>query len=129
MDWMAIKTNVTDVVGLSRDALHLVAGFGAQILLVLAFRSTFRAIWPLLVIALATLGNEWLDLTIDVWPVDARNQQWWESGKDFVLTLAIPVALVALTRGVPGRFLPAKAGEGSGSGASDPPGESEPGCQ
>lgn len=104
MWWLDLKTNLTDAIGLSRDALHLLTGVGVQTLLVLVFRSWFGAFWPLVPIALLGLGNEWLDLTEEVWPGDDRALQWWESAKDMVMTLLLPVAIVMLARMAPERF-------------------------
>ena len=104
MDWMSFKTAVTEATGVSRDALHLLAGCGVHLTLVLLFRSWVGAFWPVGVIALAELANEWLDLTSDTWINGMRGQQWWESGKDVVMTLAIPLALVLLCRVAPSKF-------------------------
>lgn len=104
MWWLDLKTGFSDAIGLSRDVLHVLTGLGVQALLVLAFRSWFGARWPLGVVALLVIGNEWLDLTQEVWPGDDRIVQWWESAKDLVTTLTTPVALALLCRWAPERF-------------------------
>ena len=91
MWWLEFKTELTDALAISRDALHLLAGIGLQATLVLLFRSWFGAMWPIGIVALVGAGNEWLDLTSDVWTDEARQLQYWESGKDMVLTVAIPL--------------------------------------
>lgn len=104
MDWISLKTAIAEHTDLSRDALHLLAGCGAHLLLVLLFRSWIGALWPVGLIALAEIANEWVDLTTyDYWG-DGRSQQIWESSKDVFSTLAIPVALVLLCRLAPARF-------------------------
>lgn len=120
MDWIAMKTVASDTVGLSRDALHLLAGMGAQLFLVLVFRSWFGAIWPVAAVALAALGNEWLDLTSEIWPGEERRQQWWESGKDMVTTVLLPTVLLLVSRFAPGRFTrPPPSGPEPGTAASE----------
>ncbi len=119
MWWLDFKTGVVSDVVISRDALHIFGGVGVHLLLVLAFRSWFGAIWPVMVIALLGLGNEWLDLTQDVWPEEARDRQWWESVKDMVTTLLIPVLLLALSRLAPGRFSRPEPGSCSEGPAPD----------
>lgn len=103
MDWIAFKTFVAEFTGLERDALHLLTGLGAQLFLVFAFRSWFGAWWPVGLIALAALANEYVDISSEPW-IGEEARQYWESGKDLVTSLAFPVALLALARLAPGRF-------------------------
>ena len=112
MWWLDLKTNVADAFGLSRDALHILTGVGMQALFVLIFRSWFGALWPLVPIVLLGLCNEWLDLTQEVWPGDDRVLQWWESAKDMVTTLLLPVTIVLLARLAPERFVRPAPSEG-----------------
>lgn len=118
MWWLELKTNITDAIGLSRDALHILTGVGVQALLVLIFRSWFGALWPLAPIVLLGLGNEWLDLTEEVWPGDDRILQWWESAKDMVTTLLLPVTIMLLARLAPERFLRPSPSEGPAANPS-----------
>ena len=103
MDWDSVKIALTELTTLDRDALHLLAGAGAHVLLVLLFRSWLGALWPVGVVALVALANEWSDLRAEHW-LGMREQQYWESVKDVALTLAMPLLLVLLCRVVPGRF-------------------------
>lgn len=105
MFWLDFKTGLTDTLGLSRDALHLLTGLGMHLFLVLAFRSWFGALWPIGVVALIALGNEWIDLSTDVW-VGELARQYGESAKDLATTLAAPIALLLLARFAPHRFRP-----------------------
>ncbi len=105
MLWMDIKTALTDASGLSRDALHIFTGLGLHLFLVLAFRSWFGALWPLGIVLLVALGNEWMDLSSEVW-VGELARQYAESAKDLATTLSIPLTLLLLSRFASARFRP-----------------------
>lgn len=105
IEWMDVKTALTDTSGLSRDALHIFAGLGVQSFLVLAFRSWFGALWPVGIVLLLALGNEWIDLTTEVWTGELA-WQYAESAKDLATTLATPLLLLLLSRFAPARFRP-----------------------
>lgn len=105
MDWLEIKTALTDTGGLSRDALHIFAGLGLHVIIVLGFRSWFGALWPVAIVLLVALGNEWIDLTTEVW-VGELAWQYAESAKDLATTLAAPLTLLLLSRFAPARFRP-----------------------
>lgn len=103
MDWMDFKTALTDTTGLSRDALHIFAGLGIHGLLVLGFRSWFGALWPVGIVLLLAIGNEWMDLTTEVWTGE-RARQYAESAKDLATTMSVPIVLLLLSRFAPSRF-------------------------
>lgn len=105
MQWMDIKTALTDASGLSRDALHIFTGLGVQSVLVLAFRSWFGALWPVGIVLLLALGNEWIDLTTEVWTGELA-WQYAESAKDLATTLSTPLTLLLLSRFAATRFRP-----------------------
>ena len=105
MPWMDFKTLLTDATGLSRDALHIFTGLGVQLVLVLAFRSWFGALWPVGIVLLLALGNEWIDLTTEVWTGELA-RQYAESAKDLATTLSGPLLLLLLSRFAPSRFRP-----------------------
>ena len=96
MDWAAFKTLITDETGLSRDALHLIAGLGAYLILTALLPRRVSPAIPWFVILLAGLANEWADYLYETWP-----GQWRESLKDMVTTLALPSLLILF-----GRFAP-----------------------
>ena len=96
MDWAAFKTLITEETGLSRDALHLLAGLGAYLLLTALLPRRVSPALPWLLILLAGLANEWADYLYETWP-----GQWIESLKDMATTLALPSLLIPL-----GRFAP-----------------------
>lgn len=103
MWWMDFKTGLTDAIGLSRDALHLISGLGIHLFLVLLFRTRFSALWPVGIVALFALGNEWLDLANEDWG-EERGRQYQESAKDLVTTMLVPTVLLLLSRFAPSRF-------------------------
>lgn len=119
MDWLSIKTELTGTVGLSRDAVHILSGLGIQFALVLATRSWFGRIWPVVIVLIAALANEYWDLTSEIWPDVDRGRQWAESAKDMVTTLLAPTLIMLLARIAPARFTrpsqapAADAGEGA----------------
>ena len=105
MLWMDFKTLLTDATGLSRDALHIFTGLGLHLVLVLAFRSWFGALWPVGIVLLFAVGNEWVDLTTEVWTGELA-RQYAESAKDLATTLSAPLTLLLLSRYASPRFRP-----------------------
>lgn len=99
MDWYQIKVFISEVGGISRDAIHILAGVAIQFAVAAVLRISIRHIVPYLVVVAAALGNEWFDLHYDVWP--ERAEQWAESVKDVLVTLALPTLLLLLVRRVP----------------------------
>jgi hypothetical protein len=106
MDWFQIKIWLTELTGISRDALHILGGFIVQLFVAAVLRRSVAhpAPWA---IALVLAGvNEWFDLNYEVWP--DRNDQWAESVKDFLITMAIPSALLAMSRFWPALLVTAR---------------------
>lgn len=103
MDWYLIKAGIVEGSGISRDALHILIGVTVQIGLACVLRLSVArlALW-LVVLALA-LANEAFDLLWDVWP--ERERQLTESVKDLLTTMAIPTALLLLSRLAPARLV------------------------
>jgi hypothetical protein len=50
------------------------------------------------------LGNEWIDLTFEVWDPSIRAEQWHDSARDVVLTVLLPGLLLLLCRFAPRRL-------------------------
>ena len=121
MDWMQVKTVISEFAGLSRDALHLLTGFSLHLILALVLRSWIGAWVPLALVALAAGANEWFDLTSEIWSGGERGRQWYESGKDMALTLIFPLALVLMSRLLP-RLMVQRAKAGA-AGSERPSGE------
>ena len=100
-----MKTWLNDATGLSRDALHIFTGLGVQLVLVLALRSWFGALWPIGIVLLLAIGNEWIDLTTETWTGELA-WQYAESAKDLATTLSAPLTLLLLSRFAASRFQP-----------------------
>jgi hypothetical protein len=96
MDWAALKTLITDETGLSRDALHLLVGLGAYLVLAALLPRRVSPLLPWLLILVAGLANEWADYLHETWP-----GQWRESLKDMATTLSLPSLLILLGRLAP----------------------------
>jgi hypothetical protein len=114
MDWVTIKTSLTDITSLGRDALHIISGLGIHVLLVFTFRSFFGALVPWTVTLGIALANEWLDLSSEIWVDELRHEQWEDSAKDVVTTMLVPTVLLVLSR-----FAPAKLRRPPGAMASE----------
>lgn len=112
MDWIAAKLWIVDVTGLEKDALHIYAGVGAQLVSALFFARRLASPWPLVAVLLLTLANEAYDLVFEVWPEVDRGRQWRLGLHDFLNTLAMPLLLFVLARrmGSPGPALPGEVG-------------------
>ena len=105
MDWTALKQLVVDESALSRDALHILAGVGGQVLVALLTRRGLAHPLPWLTVFAAALINEYFDLTEgDVWD----RPMWPGSVRDLVLTMALPTLFLLLTRLAPSLFAPAE---------------------
>lgn len=102
MEWYTIKASITDFVGMSRDALHVLSGVGLQFFFVLVLRSWTGGVLPWLLVLGAAIGNEWLDLADDRWP--DRSLQWDEARRDLISTLLLPTLLLLLSRFAPWLF-------------------------
>lgn len=98
MDWIAAKLWLVDVTGLEKDALHIYAGVGAQLLAARLFARRLGSPWPLVAVLLLTLANEAYDLVFEVWPEVDRARQWRLGLHDLLNTLAVPSLLFALAR-------------------------------
>lgn len=108
MDWIEIKNGLVTVTSLEKDALHIYAGIGVQLVAAPWFRRRLASAWPLLLVFVAVLANEWYDLAYETWPPAERTRQWLESAKDILNTLAVPflIYLLARRRPPPVRDLP-----------------------
>lgn len=96
LGWFQAKQTFELGVPFHNDALHVFAGVLIQLIAALVLRSSLAGLGPWLVTAILTLANEWSDLRTERWPDPA--QQWFESGKDIALTLALPTLLLIVAR-------------------------------
>ena len=119
MDWYGIKVAITEATGLDRDALHLLSGLAAQLLLALALRRRLISWLPWVLILIAASANEWFDLNYEVWP--ERSEQWNESFKDLATTMTLPTLLLLIGRFAPHLLVRSRcAGDMNGPGAAEP---------
>jgi hypothetical protein len=106
MDWYSLKLLLVEQSALSRDALHIFFGLIGQILVALLIRRTLESPIPWTAVLIGELANEYFDLTEgDVWD----KPMWPGSLRDLLVTMAIPTALLLLTRFAPGLFARAAA--------------------
>jgi hypothetical protein len=109
MDWYSLKILVIEQTSLSRDALHILMGFAGQLLVAAAIRRSLAHPLPWIAVLAAELVNEYFDLTEgDVWD----KPMWPGSLRDLLVTMAVPTALLLLTRFAPGLFARAATGKG-----------------
>lgn len=98
--WHPIKMGMEHAFSFSPDVLHVLVGIALQLILARLFGVSVARPTPWLGVLGLELLNEWSDLSFEVWPV--RAMQWGESGKDVLLTMALPTVLLALARWYPG---------------------------
>lgn len=122
MDWWLMKVWVEETTGLNMDALHVHAGVLAQLFFALVLRRSLASVWPWLLLLAAQIGNEWWDLTYEIWPT--RDEQWAESIRDTWNTMLLPTLLLILSRFAPGLLV---RREPPPPAASESTGEHQPG--
>jgi len=103
--WLNIKAQLTQIVALERDALHIYAAVLIQSAVSLMIRRPLSHPLPWLAVLLAALVNEWADLTFEIWPEGDRDRQWTESAHDLVNTIVLPTVLLLLARYAPALFV------------------------
>ena len=103
MDWYGIKQLAVEQTGLSRDALHVIVGFGAQLLVAALIRRPLSSPLPWLAVLLGECANEYYDLHREVW---TDRDIWPGSLGDILVTMAIPTLILVLCRYTPGLFRP-----------------------
>lgn len=102
MDWYQVKVALATAVGVSHDALHVLLGVLAQVVLALLLGRRLSHPLPWLVVLMAALLNEWSDFRLELWPDQAA--QWGESLKDMLVTMLLPTLLLLLARYHPRLF-------------------------
>ena len=96
MFWHELKLSLSLSLGVSQDALHVIAGVALQLFAAWATRGWLGSLWPWLLVILLAAGNEGWDLGFETWP--NRDDQWRESAKDFVVTIFLPTLLFLASR-------------------------------
>ena len=102
VDWASFKVFIAHVSGVSHDAMHVIAGVAAQLLLAAVLRRSIGSFGPWGIVLAAELLNEWNDLHVERW--SAVGMQWGEMTKDVGLTMILPTVLLLLVRWRPGLF-------------------------
>ena len=98
-NWYDAKMLIERAGTVSTDALHVIAGVLVQLLVATLLRRPLASWLPWLVVLAAILFNEGVDFWAERWPSLAM--QLSESGKDVVLTLFLPTALMLALRASP----------------------------
>lgn len=96
IEWFQLKTLVEHAISFSDDALHIFAGVLVQIAVAALLRRSLASWWPWVAALALELGNEWVDLAIERWPVPA--EQYGEGIRDIILTMAMPTLLLLIAR-------------------------------
>lgn len=107
MSWYQTKMFIEHAGMMSSDALHVIIGVLVWVATAMVIRRPLTDWRPLTVLALLLILNEGVDFWVERWPDPAM--QFGESAKDVLLTLILPLVLIALARSRPALF--------SGSGA------------
>ncbi len=108
-DWYQLKLFVSHATTLSMDALHLLGGFLALLLMARLFHRPLSDVRPWLAVLLLELLNEWRDLFVERWP--DVGQQYGESARDIVLTMLVPTLLLLVARHWPQSLVPTAQSE------------------
>lgn len=104
--WHQGKLFIEHSLSVEHDALHVLVGLLAWLVVALITRrplSCWRPFWWLFALI---LWNEAVDLWVERWP--DPGQQYGEGAKDLLLTIAAPAVLTWLMRVRPKMFVRAK---------------------
>lgn len=94
--WFDVKMFVERSSAFSDDVLHVVAGVFLQLIAAALLRASVARWLPWLIVLALEMLNEWSDFHVDRWP--DLGMQLGESTKDIVLTMALPTALLVISR-------------------------------
>lgn len=100
--WIGAKLLAEELTGVCKDALHVLIGLVALLVVALILRRSLASFIPAFVVLLFELANEVVDLTMEEWPDRAM---WPGSVKDVLLTMAGPLLLLLAVRWFPNLFL------------------------
>lgn len=99
LSWHEAKLFIEHFLAFSPDALHVIASVFVLLFAGLIVRKPVVSWWPWIIVFLATLLNEFVDLWIEQWPSLAM--QYGESAKDVALTMLLPTVLLVSGRKLP----------------------------
>jgi hypothetical protein len=94
--WYQLKEFLAHSLGFSMDALHVVGGVVLQLGAAWLMRRPVADWRPLLAVLAIELANEAYDLQVERWPDPAM--QYGEGAKDVLLTMLVPLVLLAVAR-------------------------------
>ena len=92
-EFQSFKLQMLDLLGLSKDALHIYAGLAVFLVAAMLIRRPGRAWWALLAVALVAVGAELLDLRDDL---RSGEMQWSASAHDILNTMFWPAVVATL---------------------------------
>jgi len=99
--WIAIKSEIVTLLSLGRDALHVYAGVGVQIVAAIILRRPIAHFAPWVVVLIVEMLNEaitgFADGLFEQWEIDGAIH-------DLCNVMALPTALMLLARLAPGLF-------------------------
>lgn len=104
--WHQGKLFIEHGLSVEHDALHVLAGIVAWIVLAIVLRRPLSSARPLLWLFALALWNEAVDLWVELWP--DLGMQLGEGAKDLVLSVIVPLSLCLLIRARPALFAAAK---------------------
>lgn len=100
--WYKIKMFIEHAAIVTSDSLHVLVGVALWVVAAIALRRPLTLWLPWLVVLVAAILNETVDLWVEQWPMPAM--QYGESAKDILLTMLLPTLLMAAARWRPGLF-------------------------
>lgn len=100
--WYQTKMAIEHVSVVSSDALHVIIGPLLWLLAAIVLRRRLGDLLPWLVVFAAAVFNEGVDLWVERWP--SPRQQYAETAKDILLTIALPTVLMLAARWRPSLF-------------------------
>jgi len=118
MDWFAIKVDMLEWAGISRDLAHIYAGVAIQLGVAALLGRSLGSTIPLGAVLVLELVNEWYDVR-HVGGFEAMKPQYWQAAYwDIGITMALPVLLFLLSR-----FWPTLLVDAGRPAAEEPPQE------
>jgi hypothetical protein len=100
--WYQGKLFIEHSLTISHDSLHMLVGVLAWLVLALILRRPLTSWWSWLWLFALILWNESVDLWVEQWP--NPGQQYGESAKDLMLTMAVPTLIMFAARFRPDLF-------------------------
>ena len=91
--WIGTKNALEYLTGFNKDSLHVPAGVVLQITFAAILRTSVCSIWPWIMVLALELGNEIIDLSVDVWADPAAQRR--EAVEDLIVTM-MPATLLML---------------------------------